>query len=65
MTPKQFKLHRLSIISEKTGKPLKQIELAEKLYCTQVYISNIETGKKIPSEKMINHFELLILSKGK
>lgn len=63
MTPQQFKQNRLSIISKKTGKPLKQIELATMLYCTQVWISNIETGKKTPSPKFINAFELLILSK--
>ncbi len=63
MNKEQFKKNRRSIISEETGKPLKQIELAEKLYCTQVYISNIETGKKTPSPKFINAFELLILSK--
>ena len=60
MTPQQFKSNRKALISEGTGKSLTQTELAEALCVTQVYISNIETGVRKASKRLVRAFELLI-----
>jgi len=61
MTPKQFKQNRLSIISELTGKPITQRELAKRLGLSPKnganYIRMIEKGKREPSNVLIKCFE--------
>ncbi len=57
MTPQQFQQNRLAL-------NLTQIELANELSITNVYISQIENGVKEPSKRLIKAFELLIKTKG-
>ncbi len=60
MNKEQFKSNRKALISEETGEPLTQTKLAEALCITQVYISNIETGVRKASKRLVRAFELLI-----
>ena len=45
------------IIAYRTSKKITQAELAEKLSITQAMLSQIETGKRVVSEKMMKRLQ--------